>query len=207
MPLIKSGSREAVSSNIREMIKAGYPRKQSIAAALDTARKAGKKFADGGYTQGSPWEERAAARSIQHAGMLKSNVPGRTDKLPITVGGGAFVVPADHLAALGQGNSQAGAAILNGMFGLGGNKKGSVVKAMRPTIPKLKNKMAEGGDPGEAAPVDIIAAGGEFILPPEKVKELGGGDLDKGHKILHRWVLQTRKQHIKQLKGLKEPKT
>lgn len=168
-----------------------------------------QKFAAGGYTQGSPWEERAAARSIVHAGMLKSNVPGRTDKLPITVGGGAFVVPADHLAALGQGNSQAGASILNSMFGLGGNKKGSVVKAMRPTIPKMKmKKIATGGDAGETdAPVDIIAAGGEFVIPPDKVREIGGGDLDKGHSILHRWVLQTRKQHIKTLKGLKPPKT
>jgi len=164
------------------------------------------KFASGGFSGGSPWQERAAARSIVHAGMLKSNVPGRTDKLPITVGGGAFIVPADHLAALGQGNSQAGASIINGMFGLGGNKKGSLVKAMRPQIPKLK-KMAEGGDPGESKPVDIIAAGGEFVIPPGKVQEIGGGDLDRGHKILHQWVLRTRKQHIKTLEGLQPPKT
>jgi len=41
MPLIKSGSKKAVSSNIREMMKAGHPQKQAIAAALDTARRAG----------------------------------------------------------------------------------------------------------------------------------------------------------------------
>jgi hypothetical protein len=288
MPLIKSGSRQAISTNIREMMAAGHPRKQAIAAALSTARKyadggpvggfnkwladgplsteiedrtldyndrqraqiakdimmqkssgegigrlardAGffdipspkyaprergramiplprpkPRFASGGFSGGSPWQERAASRSIVHAGMLKSNVPGRTDKLPITVGGGAFIVPADHLAALGQGNSQAGASIINGMFGLGGNKKGSLVKAMRPQIPKLK-KMAEGGEV-ESKPVDIIAAGGEFVIPPGKVQEIGGGDLDRGHKILHQWVLRTRKQHIKTLKSLQAPKT
>lgn len=270
MPLIKGGSQKDISFNIREMIRSGHPRRQAVAAAMNTARKYGyqeggvprpfnplsirlkalkdpydampeskniedrrrepapwrqgnarwnrqwaiedqiaPKFASGGYTQGSPWQERAAARSIAHpAGFIKSNVPGRTDQLPITVGGGAYILPADHLAALGQGNSQAGAAMLNGMFGLGGNKKGSIAKAMRPAIPKLKKKpgFAEGGEQPEAAPVDIIAAGGEYTIPPNIVKSIGGGDHEKGCKILDKWVLNTRKQHIKTLKGLKPPK-
>ena len=54
MPLIKSGSKEAVSKNISEMIRAGHPRKQAIAAALNTARKYGKKYADGGGA-GESW--------------------------------------------------------------------------------------------------------------------------------------------------------
>jgi hypothetical protein len=41
MPLIKSASKKAISSNIREMMKAGHPQKQAIAAAMNTARKAG----------------------------------------------------------------------------------------------------------------------------------------------------------------------
>lgn len=39
MPLIKSGSKQAISSNIREMMKAGHPQRQAVAAALSTARK------------------------------------------------------------------------------------------------------------------------------------------------------------------------
>lgn len=43
MPL-KSGSSQAViSSNIREMIKAGHPRKQAIAAAMNKAGKSKPK--------------------------------------------------------------------------------------------------------------------------------------------------------------------
>jgi len=40
MPLIKSGSKEAISSNISEMRHAGHPLSQAIAAALETARRA-----------------------------------------------------------------------------------------------------------------------------------------------------------------------
>lgn len=41
MPLIKSSSKKAVSSNIRAEIKAGKPQKQAIAIALDVKRRAG----------------------------------------------------------------------------------------------------------------------------------------------------------------------
>ncbi len=45
MPLIKSGSKKAISSNIKtEMEAGGRPQKQAVAIALSVARKAkGKK--------------------------------------------------------------------------------------------------------------------------------------------------------------------
>jgi len=39
MPLKKGRSQKTVSGNISEMIRSGHPRKQAIAAAMDTARK------------------------------------------------------------------------------------------------------------------------------------------------------------------------
>jgi hypothetical protein len=42
MPLIKSKSQKAFHSNIREMVKAGHPVKQAVAAAYATQRKAKK---------------------------------------------------------------------------------------------------------------------------------------------------------------------
>lgn len=40
MPLIKSGSRQAVSQNIRTEVAAGRPQKQAVAIALSTADRA-----------------------------------------------------------------------------------------------------------------------------------------------------------------------
>lgn len=44
MPLKKGSSKSTISSNISEMIKAGHPRKQAIAASLNQARKSGAKI-------------------------------------------------------------------------------------------------------------------------------------------------------------------
>lgn len=43
MPLKKSASKKAVSENIREMVKAGHPQKQAVAAALDNQRRMKRK--------------------------------------------------------------------------------------------------------------------------------------------------------------------
>ena len=45
MPLDKTGSRASIGRNIKTEIAAGKPRKQAVAIALDTARRAGKKGA------------------------------------------------------------------------------------------------------------------------------------------------------------------
>lgn len=44
MPLKKGTSREIIGENISEMIAAGHPRKQAIAASLNAARKSGSKL-------------------------------------------------------------------------------------------------------------------------------------------------------------------
>lgn len=43
MPLKRGSSRKTVSSNIREMVKAGHPQKQAVAAALRQARSSKTK--------------------------------------------------------------------------------------------------------------------------------------------------------------------
>jgi len=44
MPLIKSKSKEAVGKNIKTEMKSGKPKKQAVAIALETQRRAKKKM-------------------------------------------------------------------------------------------------------------------------------------------------------------------
>ena len=61
MPLIKSGSKSAITTNISEMVHAGHPQKQAIAAALETARK----YRDaGGATSSTPWYTRHESENM-----------------------------------------------------------------------------------------------------------------------------------------------
>jgi hypothetical protein len=48
MPLKRGSSQKTISSNIRGEMKAGKPRKQAIAIALNTAKRGTKKVAKGG---------------------------------------------------------------------------------------------------------------------------------------------------------------
>lgn len=210
MPLIKSGSRSVVSKNISEMVHSGYPQKQAVAASLSNARKYAH-MAAGGVS--SPFGERMAARQAFHEGFLHSSVPGRTDKLPITVAGGSYVVPSSHVAAIGQDNSLAGAAILDKMFKSGpyGTSATSLHSAKAP-VPKLGNltpkpataKLASGGTPS-GHPVEIVAAGGEYVIPPHALIAKYG-DLDHAHKALDQWIVSHRKTHAKTIAKLAPPK-
>lgn len=53
--------------------------------------------------------------------------------------------------------------------------------------------------------VPIMAAGGEFVISPEHVARLGDGDVKEGHRRLDKWVVDTRRHIVKQMRGLKPP--
>jgi hypothetical protein len=61
-------------------------------------------------------------------------------------------------------------------------------------------------DGGATSGVPIVAAGGEYVIPPEDVVRIGGGDLDYGHKVLDSFVKKMRQKTIKTLQGLPGPK-
>jgi hypothetical protein len=61
--------------------------------------------ARGGF---APWQDRGFAYQMHRHGLLRSDVPGRTDKLNINVPSGAYVIPADIVAGEGQGNAYSG---------------------------------------------------------------------------------------------------
>jgi hypothetical protein len=114
-------------------------------------------------------------------GALMSDVPGRTDHLNISVPEGSYVIPADLISAMGEGNTLAG------------------MKRVQEMFPAPQMNRANGGK------VPIAAAGGEYVIPPETVAAIGGGNLDKGHSILDDWVVNTRKQTIQHLARIPRP--
>jgi len=77
----------------------------------------------------------------------------------------------------------------------------------RTFIAPIPRKFAPGGTPHNGHPAaPIVAAGGEYVVHPDSVARIGGGDIDVGHDILDRFVKMQRDKHIKDLKGLKPPK-
>lgn len=128
-------------------------------------------------------EDVAAALDIARQGALRHDGHGRTDDLEISVPAESFVIPADIVSAIGQGNTAAGFKVLEQMF------------------PEQPVQRAAGG----AAPVPIVAAGGEFVVTPEHVATIGGGDVKKGHRELEKFVRSIRAKTIKALKKLPGP--
>lgn len=169
----------------------------------------------GSVSQSVPWYTRQQAYQVRSQGLLKSKVPGRTDKLPVGMKSGSYVVPADIVSGLGQGNTDAGANILAQMFSRGpfGMKpmRGPKLKIGSPsrrgtgrlTKGAKINVKAFGGATEQDVPV--LAAGGEYVVSPEEVAAIGGGDVDRGHKVLDKFVTHSRKELIKTLKKLPGP--
>jgi hypothetical protein len=124
------------------------------------------------------------ARKFANGGVVTGAVVGETggreDAKPVDVAAGSYVIPADCVSAAGQGNTLSGMEYLKEVFG-------------EPTT------RAAGGAVG------ILISDGEYVLTPEQVEKIGGGDMKKGHQILDQLVRKLRAQHIDTLKSLPGP--
>lgn len=209
MPLINSKSPSAFTENLKSELKANKPTKQALAIAYRVQRGAGKPRKAGGGPAAPPFYARSEARSLEHAGMIHSPVAGRTDRIPMSVRSGGYVIPSDVVSGLGQGNSMAGANGLNRLLKMGpyGSSAAPAPKVGMSAI-RGKKMFADGGDvdPSAQQPVDIVAAGGEYVVPDHKAQELGGGDVGRGHSILDAMVKHVRQKTIKTLRKLPKPK-
>jgi len=198
MPLTKGKSQKTISHNIAEMVHAGHPQNQAIAAALNTARQT---KAHGGSHMPRMHKPKS---SHLHVGPIHSSVAGRTDHLPMHVPSGSYVVPADIVSAMGEGNTMAGFKHMKLMFG--GTPYGQSSQpyggSEGPYGQALQTKAAG----GQTEAVPIVAAGGEYVLSPEQVVEIGEGSLEDGHRALDEFVKRKRAETIKTLKHLPGPK-
>jgi hypothetical protein len=115
---------------------------------------------------------------------------------------GSYVLPADLVSGMGEGNTIAGFKQARRMFG--GTPYGGGAQPYNHTGGPYG--MAKGGEAeGEDKGVPIVAAGGEYVLHPDQVREVGGGDLDTGHKVLDEFVKRMRAELVKTLKKLPGP--
>jgi hypothetical protein len=210
MPLKHGKSQKTISQNISEMIHAGHPKDQAIAAALDTARRT--------KAAGGPFDVRQVphveyAKPVQfgsghmvHEGPIHSPVAGRTDHLPMNVRSGSYVIPADIISSMGEGNTMAGFKIARRMFSSQPYFQESKQPYSEQAMPYAQGKPYGARAAGGPTPVEIVAAGGEYVISPEDVTKLGEGDIDHGHAILDEFVKGYRNKTIKTLQKLPGPK-
>lgn len=161
MPLEKSSSKPAFVRNLKTEMAAGKPQEQALAIAYSVKRRA--KRAKGGRV---------------HVGPIIGDTGGRADKVPMHVPANCYVIPADIVSGLGEGNSAAG------------------MKAIDRIFPPHR---ARGGA------VPIRAAHGEVIISPEQLKAKFGDDIGHAHAIMDEWVKHERKNLIETLRKLPGP--
>lgn len=137
-----------------------------------------------------------------HTGPIHSAVAGRTDHLPMHVPSGSYVIPADIISGMGEGNTVAGFKVAKSIFSSHFYGSGTPYGASGLPYGMPSPGKASGGE----ATVPIVAAGGEYVISPSDVAALGKGNLDDGHKILDHFVKQFRAKTVKVLSNLPGPK-
>lgn len=193
MPLKPGKSKSVISKNISEMVAAGHPQRVAVAASLHNA----DKYAPGGRLGQMKKMHLTSNPHIDHiphfGGLFHGNGGGRTDNLNVAVPHNSYVLPADVVSGLGQGNTMSGQKALNGMFphSASGGKfaKGGVVDKFK------QHKM-----------IPIIAASGEYLVHPNDVAAVGKGNIKHGHQILDAFVKHVRKKTVKETAKLPGPK-
>lgn len=140
-----------------------------------------RPFAEGG-TVSEPEKSGSA--------FLHGETAGRADKIITKSPNGSYIIPADIVSHLGEGNSEAGGKVITAML--------ARMERERP------NKLAVGGSTN-AAPIPVALSHGEFQVSPRHVAMIGHGSLKHGHAVLDKWVQKVREDHIKTLKKLKPP--
>lgn len=162
-----------------------------------------------------------AAGEYQNGGLFPGAASGRADTLKASVDPESYIIPADVVSALGDGNTSAGADVLDGMFGQdAGEPQAPEAPPQNPDAPQIpRQQFAAGGmpqgmptpPPMPAAPqqggaaVPIRASSGEYQVKPQTVAALGDGDIKHGHDVLDHFVKQVRAKYKKHLNKLPSP--
>ena len=166
-------------------------------------------------SQADPWwtrREAASADQSSSGGFLAGTTGGRADTVKTTAPGGAYVLPADVVAGLGDGNSLAGARVWDEILRSGPRgiplERGArgMGPPRAPSVGRGEGWLKGGGVHGQPArPTPVALSHGEIVVAPEHVAMIGGGDIHKGHDKLDQFVLAVRRRYTKHLTQLKPP--
>jgi hypothetical protein len=120
-------------------------------------------LAGGGVARGHGGGSKLATGS----GLVPGNTPGRADAIQTQVPQGAYVIPADVVSGVGQGNTQAGGKRITEMLGA-----------------QFKPQAQGFANGGRVQMANVRQSGGEYVVHPMHCAHLGGGDVKAGHREL-----------------------
>lgn len=149
----------------------------------DEPLKIHRKYASGGAAMQIARNLKRARGGRIHVGPIVGDTGGRADKVPMEVPDGAYVLRADFVSGIGEGNTDAGMKKLGSMFP---ESKPSKMRGMK------------------GSPVPVLVSHGEFVVSPESIRGRWG-DTDSGHRALDAWQNSERKKLIETLKDLPPP--
>lgn len=161
-------------------------------------------------SQADPWWTRSEASGDSRQpslGFLEGSTPGRADAVRTTAPAGSYVIPADVVAGLGEGNSLAGSRRMEEILNSGPHGTPEPRQQRGRGLPHAPAPLREakgGGIAGEE-PTPVLLSHGEYVVSPHHVARWGGGDLKAGHRALDEWVVKERKRQIEKLKRLPGP--
>jgi len=168
-----------------------------------------------GLSQAEPWWTRSEARGADAGpmtGYLHGATAGRADALKGTALSDSYILPAEEIAGLGEGNSLMGARVINAMLGSGphgiAQPHGRAGHGPpRPPAPPREYQAKGGGvQQGEQPTTKVALSHGEYSMTPEQVMQFTGrNDLKSAHRVMDLFTMELRKRHIKELKGLEPP--
>jgi hypothetical protein len=143
-------------------------------------------------------------------GYLHGPTAGRADDIMTHAPAGSHVIPADVVAGFGEGNSMAGANAWTKMLQMGPGgipmPQGGGGRRMGMPAPPAPYRDPTAKASGGATDMRPVALShGEFVVTPEQVLALGQGDMEKGHAILDKIIVESRKEIIAQMSKLPKP--
>ncbi len=137
--------------------------------------------ATGGLLTPHGFRKPLARGGLASSGLIQGPGGGQDDRVPMTIPADSYVIPADVVSGLGDGNPTEGAQRLH--------------RAVGGRAPAM------GGLSHPGVPVAVSPA--EQVIPPDRVAALGGGNIDCGEKALDGFIQNVRKH--KTSKGGKHP--